>query len=98
MLRKIKGIISTISEWKKDLDYLVYADQSVRFFDGKRPFPYVVYAVGVIAGMIWSKLMEWTVCRKLSHDWVNTGHAGPDSGTDGGYCKRCGWGFFVRMY
>ncbi len=37
-------------------------------------------------------------CKKDGHKLVSIGYGGPESGTDGAECKRCGYSWFVRMY
>ena len=40
-----------------------------------------------------------TLQKDCEHDmWVDEGYGNPDSGGDGGYCRRCGWGFWVQYY
>jgi len=38
------------------------------------------------------------VCRWKGHRWVDTGHAGPDSGSMGANCTRCGDGWHITLY
>ena len=37
-------------------------------------------------------------CVFLDHDMECTSSAGPESGSESGYCKRCGYSFDVIMY
>lgn len=42
----------------------------------------------------------WRYIRKCAHGpyWVDTSHAGPDSGDMSGYCARCGASMDVALY
>ncbi len=55
-----------------------------------------------------NKLREWWYmfecwalshrCALEGHQWVDTSFRSPDSGTEGGYCERCGYSFEHTYY
>lgn len=46
----------------------------------------------------WDTYFVWYCGKYIGHDWVDCSWCTPDSGGDGGYCRRCGWGFTHTYY
>jgi hypothetical protein len=39
------------------------------------------------------------LAKKCKHKrWIDEGYGGPESGGEGGHCRDCGYGFFIRLY
>lgn len=59
--------------------------------------PTFLLYIQVSLAEVWSGSKFW-ICDKLGHKWVDTSHAGPDSGDMSAYCKRCGYSYHANLY
>jgi len=90
----LRKIIANLKwQWEEYKTEMYYAG-------AKDSVPYFIWEMFwfLVIRRAWTWLSGKTVCRLFGHNWVNEGWAGPDSGGDGGFCRRCGWSFHVTLY
>jgi len=69
--------------------------------EGSRvPYP-VLVAAYLFLSVAWDlpcHLVAKLICKRRGCDWVDESWGNPDSGGEGGYCKRCGYSFSITYY
>jgi len=84
-----------MKDWKQDLDYLVYGTQTERYYEGKKPYPYIVTVAIVLVDLARLWVMNKVVCRIKGHDLEDRSPANcGETGRVDVCCNRCGecWG------
>lgn len=88
-MKTIKAAIATFKQTQADLHYeAVHLDDETGRYLNQRIFLRAV-RVETLGRLMYR--VNVLVCKQRGHKIEVEGHAGPESGYEDFYCKRCGW-------